>query len=54
LNAIDVTDVRNGSRAAREVLLNEEERTRLLKLDYAYSTERTQRTLDFWNKQFKA
>lgn len=39
---------------AREVLLNEEERTRLLKLDYAYSTERTQRTLDFWNKQFKA
>lgn len=39
---------------AREVLLNEEERSRLLKLDYAYSTERTQRTLDFWNKQFKA
>ncbi|MGJ5199577.1 MULTISPECIES: PotD/PotF family extracellular solute-binding protein [unclassified Bradyrhizobium] len=39
---------------AREVLLTEEERTRLLKLDYAYSTGRSQRTLDFWNKQFKA
>ncbi|MGW1420152.1 extracellular solute-binding protein [Bradyrhizobium manausense] len=39
---------------AREVLLNEEERTRLLLLDYAYSTGRSQRTLDFWNKQFKA
>lgn len=39
---------------AREILLTEEERTRLLKPDYAYSLQRSQRTLDFWNKQFKA
>lgn len=38
---------------AREVALSEADRARLLKLDYKYQAERSQRTLDFWNKQFK-
>lgn len=38
---------------ARQVSLSEADRARLLKPDYKYQTERSQRTLDFWNKQFK-
>jgi putative spermidine/putrescine transport system substrate-binding protein len=38
---------------ARQVALSEDDRARLLKPDYKYQTERSQRTLDFWNKQFK-
>jgi putative spermidine/putrescine transport system substrate-binding protein len=38
---------------ARQVALGEADRARLLKPDYKYQTERSQRTLDFWNKQFK-
>jgi putative spermidine/putrescine transport system substrate-binding protein len=38
---------------AKQVALSEEDRARLLKPDYKYQTERSQRTLDFWNKQFK-
>jgi putative spermidine/putrescine transport system substrate-binding protein len=38
---------------AKQVALTEEERAKLLKPDYKYYAERSQRTLDFWNKQFK-
>lgn len=38
---------------ARQVALSEGDRTKLLKPDYKYQAERSQRTLDFWNKQFK-
>jgi len=38
---------------AKQVSLTEEDRAKLLKPDYKYLTERSQRTLDFWNKQFK-
>jgi putative spermidine/putrescine transport system substrate-binding protein len=38
---------------AKQVSLTEEERAKLLKPDYKYYSERSQRTLDFWNKQFK-
>ncbi|WP_315701205.1 MULTISPECIES: extracellular solute-binding protein [unclassified Bradyrhizobium] len=38
---------------AKQVSLNEAERARLLKPDYAYAAGRTQRTQDFWNKDFK-
>lgn len=38
---------------AKQVSLSEADRARLLKPDYKYETERSQRTLDFWNKQFK-
>lgn len=38
---------------AKQVSLSEAERARLLKPDYKYVTGRSQRTLDFWNKQFK-
>ncbi|WP_426435739.1 extracellular solute-binding protein [Bradyrhizobium genosp. P] len=39
---------------AKQVSLSEADRARLLKPDYKYQSERSQRTLDFWNKQFKA
>jgi putative spermidine/putrescine transport system substrate-binding protein len=39
---------------AKQVALSEAERAKLLKPDYKYQTERLQRTLDFWNKQFKS
>ena len=35
------------------ISLTEEDRAKLLKPDYKYLTERSQRTLDFWNKDFK-
>ncbi|WP_407165277.1 PotD/PotF family extracellular solute-binding protein [Bradyrhizobium sp. ORS 111] len=38
---------------AKHVSLSEADRAKLLKPDYKYQTERSQRTLDFWNKQFK-
>ncbi len=38
---------------AKQVSLTEADRARLLKPDYKYLTERSQRTLDFWNKEFK-
>jgi len=38
---------------AKQVSLSESDRARLLKPDYKYHTERMQRTLDFWNKEFK-
>jgi putative spermidine/putrescine transport system substrate-binding protein len=38
---------------AAQVSLTESERARLLKPDYAYAAGRTQRTQDFWNKEFK-
>ncbi|MGY8683230.1 extracellular solute-binding protein [Bradyrhizobium sp. UFLA05-153] len=38
---------------AKQVSLSEAERAKLLKPDYKYQAERSQRTLDFWNKQFK-
>jgi putative spermidine/putrescine transport system substrate-binding protein len=38
---------------AKQVSLSEADRARLLKPDYKYVTERSQHTLDFWNKQFK-
>jgi putative spermidine/putrescine transport system substrate-binding protein len=38
---------------AAQVSLSEADRARLLKPDYKYLTERSQRTLDFWNKDFK-
>ncbi len=49
-----VTDAVLPEDLARQVSLGEADRARLLKPDYAYQTERSQRTLDFWNKQFKA
>jgi putative spermidine/putrescine transport system substrate-binding protein len=39
---------------ARQVSLSEADRARLLTPDHKYQMERSQRTLDFWNKQFKA
>ena len=38
---------------ASQIALSEADRAKLLKPDYKYQTERSQRTLDFWNKQFK-
>jgi putative spermidine/putrescine transport system substrate-binding protein len=38
---------------AKQISLTESERARLLKPDYAYAAGRTQRTQDFWNKDFK-
>jgi putative spermidine/putrescine transport system substrate-binding protein len=38
---------------AKQVSLSEADRAKLLKPDYKYQIERSQRTLDFWNKQFK-
>jgi len=38
---------------ATQVSLSEVDRAKLLKPDYKYLTERSQRTFDFWNKQFK-
>jgi putative spermidine/putrescine transport system substrate-binding protein len=38
---------------ATQVSLSEADRAKLLKPDYKYLTERSQRTFDFWNKQFK-
>jgi putative spermidine/putrescine transport system substrate-binding protein len=39
---------------ARQVSLSEADRARMLKPDYKYQMERSQRTLDFWNRAFKA
>jgi putative spermidine/putrescine transport system substrate-binding protein len=39
---------------ARQVSLSVEDRAKLRKPDYKYQMERSQRTLDFWNKAFKA
>jgi putative spermidine/putrescine transport system substrate-binding protein len=49
-----VTDAVLPEDLAKQVSLNEAERARLLKPDYAYVAGRSQRTLDFWNKQFKS
>ena len=38
---------------AGQVALGEGDRAKLLQPDYKYQAERSQRTLDFWNKQFK-
>lgn len=48
-----VTDAVLPEDLAKHVSLGEADRARLLKPDYKYQTERAQRTLDFWNKQFK-
>jgi putative spermidine/putrescine transport system substrate-binding protein len=48
-----VTDAVLPEDLAKQVSLSEEERAKLLKPDYKYQAERSQRTLDFWNKQFK-
>jgi putative spermidine/putrescine transport system substrate-binding protein len=48
-----VTDAVLPEDLAKHVSLSEADRARLLKPDYKYQTERAQRTLDFWNKQFK-
>lgn len=48
-----VTDAVLPEDIAKQVSLSEADRARLLKPDYKYQTERAQRTLDFWNKQFK-
>ncbi|MGJ4896251.1 MULTISPECIES: PotD/PotF family extracellular solute-binding protein [unclassified Bradyrhizobium] len=49
-----VTDAPLPEDLAKQVSLTEAERARLLKPDYAYAAGRAQRTLDFWNKEFKA
>ncbi|WP_315736636.1 MULTISPECIES: PotD/PotF family extracellular solute-binding protein [unclassified Bradyrhizobium] len=49
-----VTDAVLPEDLAKQVSLTEAERARLLKPDYAYAAGRSQRTLDFWNKEFKA
>ncbi|MGJ5153730.1 ABC transporter substrate-binding protein [Bradyrhizobium sp. SZCCHNS3052] len=49
-----VTDAPLPEDLAKQVSLTEAERARLLKPDYAYAAGRSQRTLDFWNKEFKA
>ena len=49
-----VTDAVLPEELAKQVSLTEAERARLLKPDYAYAAGRSQRTLDFWNKEFKA
>jgi putative spermidine/putrescine transport system substrate-binding protein len=38
---------------ARQVSLSEADRAKLLKPDHKYQMDRSQRTLDFWNKEFK-
>ena len=48
-----VTDAVLPQELAAQVSLTESERARLLKPDYAYAAGRTQRTQDFWNKEFK-
>ena len=48
-----VTDAVLPADLAAQVSLTEAERARLLKPDYAYAAGRTQRTQDFWNKEFK-
>jgi len=48
-----VSDAVLPEQIATQVSLSEADRARLLKPDYKYQTERSQRTLDFWNKQFK-
>jgi putative spermidine/putrescine transport system substrate-binding protein len=48
-----VTDAVLPEDLAKQVALSEEERAKLLKPDYKYYAERSPRTLDFWNKQFK-
>jgi putative spermidine/putrescine transport system substrate-binding protein len=48
-----VTDAVLPEDLAKQVSLSEEDRAKLLKPDYKYQAERSQRTLDFWNKQFK-
>src|SRR3569832_1073892 len=48
-----VTDAVLPPDLATHVSLTESERARLLKPDYAYAAGRTQRTQDFWNKEFK-
>jgi putative spermidine/putrescine transport system substrate-binding protein len=48
-----VTDAVLPEDIARQVSLTEAERARLLKPDYAYAAGRSQRTLDFWSKEFK-
>lgn len=48
-----VSDAALSEDLAKQVSLNEAERARLLKPDYAYAAGRTQRTQDFWNKDFK-
>ena len=48
-----VTDAVLPEDLAAQVSLSEAERARLLKPDYAYAAGRTQRTQDFWNKEFK-
>ncbi|WP_315811187.1 PotD/PotF family extracellular solute-binding protein [Bradyrhizobium sp. SZCCHNR2028] len=49
-----VTDAVLPEDLAKQVSLTEAERARLLQPDYAYAAGRSQRTLDFWNKEFKA
>ena len=49
-----VTDAVLPEELAKQVSLGEADRAKLLKPDYAYQAQRSQRTLDFWNKQFKA
>ncbi|CCE00825.1 extracellular solute-binding protein [Bradyrhizobium sp. STM 3809] len=49
-----VTDAPLPEDLAKQVSLTEAERARLLKPDYTYAAGRAQRTLDFWNKEFKA
>ncbi len=48
-----VTDAPLPEDLAKQVSLSEADRAKLLKPDYKYQAERMQRTLDFWNKQFK-
>jgi putative spermidine/putrescine transport system substrate-binding protein len=48
-----VTDAVLPEDIATQVSLTATERARLLKPDYAYAAGRSQRTLDFWNKEFK-
>jgi putative spermidine/putrescine transport system substrate-binding protein len=49
-----VTDAVLPEDLAAQVQLSEADRAKLLKPDYKYQAERSQRTLDFWNKQFKS
>jgi putative spermidine/putrescine transport system substrate-binding protein len=48
-----VTDAVLPEDLAKQVALSPDERAKLLKPDYKYYAERSPRTLDFWNKQFK-
>jgi putative spermidine/putrescine transport system substrate-binding protein len=48
-----VTDAALPEDLAKQVSLSEADRAKLLRPDYKYYAERSPRTLDFWNKQFK-